>query len=156
MTVSVSRKTLCVSYAIIAFVAFFGTWIHGLKYIQMKLGFWGFWREYYAQTFINPAGRANLVDLYLFGFTVFIGMVMEARRLKMKFIWFYPLLFLGIGISTFVPVFLILRERALAAQGGGTIGGTMTRFDVIGLIGAFVGLVVLVVALLNMTWQWWT
>lgn len=156
MNVSVSRKTLCMSYAIIAFVAFFGTWIHGLWYIEMRLGFWGFWREYYSQTFINPAGRANLVDLYLFGFTVFIGMVMEARRLKMRFIWVYPVLFFGLGISTFVPVFLILRQRTLAAQDGGTIAGTMTRFDVTALTVAFVGLVVLVMALLNMTWQWWT
>lgn len=156
MSVSVSRKALCLSYAIIAFGAFFGTWIHGLKYLQMRLGFWGFWREYYAQTFINPAGRSNLIDLYFFGFTVFMGMVMEARRLKMRFIWVYPVLFLGLGISTFVPVFLILRQRDLAAKEGGTIAGTMTRFDVIGLSAGFVALVVLVVALANMTWQWWT
>jgi hypothetical protein len=156
MGISVRRRTLCVVYAFIAALAFIGTWIHGIKYIEMHLGFWGFWKRYYADSLINLAGRSNLIDLYLFGFAVFIWMVMEARRLKMRFIWLYPPLFLLIGISTFVPLFMIRREQALAAQEGGTVAGTMTRLDVAGLTAAIVGLIVIVVAVANMTWHWWT
>jgi len=156
MSVSVSRKALCVVYAFIAVLAFTGTWIHGIKYIEMDLGWWGFWEMYYEQSIDNLAGRSNLVDLYLFGYGVFIWMIMEARRLKMRFIWLYPLAFLLIGISTFVPIFMISRQRALAAQEGGTIAGTMTKVDVVGLTVAALGLIAIVVVLANMTWHWWT
>lgn len=156
MSVSVSRKTLCVVYAVVGFVAFTGTWIHGIKFIEMHLGFWGFWRIYYEQSIDNLAGRSNLVDLYLFGYCVFIWMIMEARRLKIRFIWLYPAAFLLIGVSTFVPIFMIIREHALAAQEGGTVGGTMKKFDVFALSVAFLGLIAIVIALGNMTWHWWT
>jgi hypothetical protein len=116
------------AWSTFAVLAFTGTWIHGIKYIEMKLGWWGFWEMYYEQSIDNLAGRSNLVDLYLFGYGVFIWMIMEARRLKMRFIWLYPVAFLLIGISTFVPIFMINRQRALAAQEGGTIAGTMTAW----------------------------
>ncbi|MBV8518423.1 MAG: DUF2834 domain-containing protein [Acidobacteria bacterium] len=119
----------------------------------MNLGFWGFQRYFYQQSLINPAGRANFVDMYVFGVAVFIWMVMEARRLRMRFIWLYPVAFLLIGISTFVPIFLINRQRALAAQEGGTVAGAMTGFDAIGLILSVLGVAALAVALLLQTWR---
>jgi hypothetical protein len=153
MSVSISRKTLCGVYAFIAVVALAGTWLQNVKYLQMHLGFWGFQRIFYQDSLVNPAGRANFVDLYFFGVAVFIWMVMEARRLRMRAIWLYPLLFLLIGISVFVPVFLINRQRALAAQEGGTIAGAMTKVDAAGLIVFVLAVVALAVALLNMTWH---
>lgn len=149
---TVSRKTLCVVYAFIAVVALAGTWLQNVKYLEMHLGFWGFQRFFYQESLINPAGRANLVDMYFFGIAVFIWMVMEARRLRMRFIWLYPAAFLLIGISVFVPIFLINRQRALAAQEGGTVAGTVTKLDAVGLILAVLGVAALAVVLLQATW----
>ena len=151
--VNVSRRALCWVYGFIAVAALAGTWLQNVKYLQMHLGFWQFQRLYYQESLLNPAGRANLVDMYFFGVAVLIWMVMEARRLRMRVIWLYPPLFLLIGISVFVPIFLINRERALAAQEGGTIAGTVTKLDAVGLIACVLAVVALAVALLNMTWH---
>lgn len=152
MSVSVSRKALCAVYAFLAVVGLAGTWLQNVKYLQMHLGFWGFQRYFYQQSLINPAGRANFIDMYVFGVAVFIWMVMEARRLRMRFIWLYPLAFLLIGISTFVPIFFINRQRALAAQEGGDAAGTITGVDVAGLVLSVLGVAALAVALLMQTW----
>ncbi len=129
---SVSRKILCYVYGLIAVLALVGTWANNVPYLH--LGFLKFQWAFWTSTLANPASRSITVDIGFFGLVVFIWMILESRRLGLRGVWLYPALFMFVGTSVFVPIFLINRERALAARDNGQVAGTMTRFDVVGLI----------------------
>ena len=61
-------------------------------------------------------------------------MVLEARRLGMRGVWLYLLFGTVVAISVTVPIFLINRERTLAAREPGSAAGTLGTFDIIGLV----------------------
>jgi hypothetical protein len=129
---SISRKTLCFAYGLIALLAFVTTWANVLSYAS--LGFVGsnvaFWRD----TLANPASRFLTLDVFFLGLAVFVWMVLEARRLGMRRVWLYLLFGMLVAISLTVPIFLINRERALAAREPSSAAGTLGTFDVIGLV----------------------
>jgi hypothetical protein len=128
----ISRKTLCFAYGLIALLAFVTTWTNVLSY--SSLGFVGsnvaFWRD----TLANPASRFLTLDVFFLGLAVFVWMVLEARRLGMRRVWLYLLFGMLVAISVTVPIFLINRERALAAREPASAAGTLGTFDVIGLV----------------------
>jgi hypothetical protein len=129
---SISRKALCVAYGLIALLALVGTWGNNVAYLS--LGFMDanttFWRE----TLVNPASRSITVDLFFLGIAVFVWMVLEARRLGMRGVWLYLLFGMLVAISVTVPIFLINRERALAARESSSAAGTLSAPDVVGLV----------------------
>ncbi len=128
----ISRKTLCFAYGLIALLAFVTTWANVLAY--SSLGFVGsnvaFWRD----TLANPASRFLTLDVFFLGLAVFVWMVLEARRLGMRRVWLYLLFGMLVAISVTVPIFLINRERALAAREPSSAAGTLGTFDIIGLV----------------------
>jgi len=130
--VPVSRKNLCIAYGLIALFALIGTWGNNLTYLP--LGFVGANQAFWTDTLANPASRSITVDIFFLGLAVFVWMVLEARRLAMRGVWLYLLFGMIIAISVTVPLFLILRERALAAKGKASTGGTLHRADVFGLV----------------------
>jgi hypothetical protein len=62
--------------------------------------------------------------------------VAEARRLKMRFAWLYVLLAYLVDVSVFYPIFLIMRERAMARAGEESPGLVTTDVLTIAAIGA--------------------
>lgn len=46
-----------------------------------------------------------------------IWMVLEARRVGVRFVWLYVLFAMTIAISVTFPLFLVARERRLATRG---------------------------------------
>jgi len=132
---TISRKALCVFYALIALVALVGTWGNNIAYLDMgiaaaNLHFW-------QQTLVNPASRSITVDILLLGLAVITWMLLEARRLSMRGAWIYVLASVFIAISAAFPAFLIHRERALAARDerDGTAGaGTLSVADLLLLV----------------------
>jgi hypothetical protein len=128
----ISRKALCVAYGLIALLALVGTWGNNVAYLG--LGFVEtnvtFWRE----TLANPASRSITVDLFFLGLAMFVWMVLEARRLGMRGVWLYPLFGMLVAISVTVPIFLINRERALAAREPSSAAGTLSVPDIAGLV----------------------
>ena len=128
----ISRKALCFAYGLIALLAFVGTWGNGLPYLS--LGFVGANVQFWQDTAVNPASRFLTLDIFFLGLAVFVWMVLEARRLGMRGVWLYLLFGTVVAISVTVPIFLINRERALAAREPSSAAGTLGRFDVIGLV----------------------
>ena len=128
----ISRKALCVAYGLIALLALVGTWGNNAAY--MGLGFvetnMTFWRD----TLVNPASRSITVDLFFLGLAMFVWMVLEARRLGMRGVWLYLLFGMLVAISVTVPIFLINRERALAAREPASAAGTLSAADIAGLV----------------------
>lgn len=74
----------------------------------------GFIRAAYA----NHASASIANDLLFFALAAFVFMVIEARRLKMRFVWAYVALALVIAIAVIFPLFLIARQRKLCEMEG--------------------------------------
>lgn len=130
---TVTRTHLIAVYAAVAVLALLGTWHQNLFYFQGGHpihAFVQFWRE----TLVTPASISIIVDFFLFTLVVVAWMVLEARRVGIRFVWVYVVLGALIAISVTAPLFLIARERRLRATEGDVV--TFTRGDLIGL-GAF-------------------
>ncbi|MBI3767673.1 MAG: DUF2834 domain-containing protein [Deltaproteobacteria bacterium] len=130
--VRVSRTLLCALYALIAVFALAATWHQNLTYIGSNplTGTVQFWRE----TLATPASVSIMVDIFLLGVAVVVWMVIEARRLGIGYVWVYVVLGYLVAISVSVPLFLIARERRLAAPGSSPENTSLTRADLIGLL----------------------
>jgi hypothetical protein len=139
---SVSRRVLCAAYGVIAVLAVIGTWGNNLPYLQS--GFAGFWQD----TLANPASRSITVDIFFLTLVVFVWMVLEARRLAMRGAWLYLIFGMLVAISVTVPIFLINRERAMAAAKPLDAAGSLHAADVAGL--AAVGLGAIAYAVLTL------
>lgn len=128
---NISRKALCVVYGVVGVLALIGTWGNNVQY--SSLGFLGANLRFWQETLVNQASRSITVDLFFLAFAATVWMVLEARRLSMKWVWLYVLFGLLVAVSFTFPVFMIHRERVLAARDGSLEGGTLTGPDVIGL-----------------------
>jgi len=110
-----SRKALCVVYALFAAGALVATWSQNLAFFAQSphAGVVGFLRGGYA----NPAAASLTNDLLFLTGAAILWMVVEARRHGIRFVWLYVALSFVVAISVSFPLFLIARERRLAAGG---------------------------------------
>lgn len=136
---SAKQKLLCLVYALIALLALVGTWGHAFSYlplgvVQANVQFW-------QDTLVNPASRFIGVDIIMLCTAVWLWMLTEARRLGVRGVWWYVAGSVLIGVSTFVPLFLIHREVVRARWDEGREGAGLTTGDWAGMA------LVLVVAL---------
>lgn len=120
-----NRRILIGVYAAIAVVALLATWSQNLQSMNGSSFPMGFLNDLKA----NAATRSITADIVLFFLAAVIFMVFEARRLGIPYVWAYIIGGMLIAISVTFPLFLIARERKLAAtdQAGPRTG------DVIGL-----------------------
>lgn len=128
----VSRKALCVVYGLIAVLALIGTWGNNIAYLHLGLA--DINAGFIQDTLANPASRSVTVDLLFLLLPVFVWMVLEARRLGMRLVWLYLIFGAAVAISVTVPIFLIHRERALAARESQDTAGTLRKSDIVGLV----------------------
>ena len=103
---------LCWIYAAIAAGALFATWSQNLAFFAQSpdAGVAGFLRAAYA----NPAAASLVNDLWFLGLAAVVFMVVEARRVGVRFVWLYVVLSFLVAVSVSVPLFLLARERKLA------------------------------------------
>ena len=96
-----SRKLLCAVYAAIALVALVATWSQNILHVRnggSSLGFFETLKD-------NPSSRGITADIFLLGLSVTILMVIEARRVGVKFVWAYIIGAFVIAISVAFPLF---------------------------------------------------
>lgn len=87
-------------------------WLANLDFIRASNGAFDL-ALFIAQANANPAAQSLSRDL-LIGATAFtIWMVVEAKRLQIKFFWVALLASFGIAFACGAPLFLFLRERRL-------------------------------------------
>ena len=106
-----SRRILCGVYATIAAVALIATWSQNVAYLHSSAGFL---TSFLQDLKVNAATRSITVDILLFFLAAAIFMVIEARKLGIRYVWAYILGGMLIAISVTFPLFLIARERTLA------------------------------------------
>jgi hypothetical protein len=129
---TISRKTLCVVYALIGLAALVGTWGNNLNYLG--LGFTNANVRFWLDTLANPASRSITVDVFFFALAATVWLLLEARRLGMRGAWWYVLLSLLVAVSFAFPMFLIHRERTLAKLDAAAPAGSLKPADVAGLL----------------------
>lgn len=132
-----SRRLLCLVYAAISLIALVGTWHQNLSYNRpgegLIQGFVLATGRFWSGTAVTPASTSITVDLGLLLLPVFALMVIESRRLAIRFVWIYIVLGLLVAISATFPLFLIARERRLAERGEVTEDVGITPLDWFGL-----------------------
>ncbi|QZY47386.1 DUF2834 domain-containing protein [Mycolicibacterium austroafricanum] len=109
-----TRKTLCGIYAAIAAVALVATWTQNAAYFGDSSGFL---KNFLADLTTTAAARSITVDIVLFFLAAAFFMVFEARRIGVPYVWAYIVGGMLIAISVTFPLFLLARERKLAAEG---------------------------------------
>ena len=107
-------------YIIIGFCALILTWVQipaylGSGFLEANVQFW---KD--ALINANPASKFLAVDILFLALAVEIWMVVESRRLGIRYVWGYIVVATVIGISFAVPLFLAMREKQLAANNGNT------------------------------------
>jgi Protein of unknown function DUF2834 len=122
-----SRQLLCIVYGAIALLALIATWSQNLSYFRpedgLVRGFGLATARFWPDTLTTPAGVSVTVDLGLFFLAATVFMVLEARRLGIRFVWLYVILGFLVAISVTFPLFLIARERRLATQADVELAG---------------------------------
>lgn len=92
------------------------TWRYNLEYMQQAGGFTV--EGFVAAAFANPAAASLSVDLLLVTLAVSIFIVVETRRLGMRYAWLYLLLAINVAMAFACPLFLWMRERQLRLRPG--------------------------------------
>lgn len=122
-------------YALIAVVALVATWSQNLAYFGGEGALAGGPGLVFLQdTRVNPASRSITVDLGLLLLAAVAFMIIEARRLGVRFVWAYILLGFLIAISVTFPLFMIARELRIAKAP--EVGGAwaLKAVDVVGIV----------------------
>jgi len=109
-----SEKTLCIVYAIIAVVALVATQVNNIAFFLQPQngGMIGYRNALYA----NPAVASFTNDILLYALAGCIFMAVEARRLRIRYVWVYILLSFLIAVSVMFPLFLIARQYEISRQ----------------------------------------
>lgn len=127
------QKLLCAFYGVIAIAALFATWSQNLQLMAPGMGPLDPYAVFVEQTRVNAASRSITVDIGLFLLAATAFMVVEARRLGVRFVWLYVLLGFLIAISVTFPLFMIAREMRIAATPDAPAKWTLTVTDMVGL-----------------------
>jgi hypothetical protein len=106
-------RVFCSAHVVIAAAALIGTWSQNLAFMALpdNGGIAGF----VGMATANPAAASLTVDLGFFSLAAVLWMLHEARRVGIRFVWIYVVLSFVIAISVTFPLFLIARQRRLAA-----------------------------------------
>ena len=110
-----ARGLLAWGYGAVALVALVATWSQNLAFLAQRGngGLTGFVRDAWA----NHAAASLGNDVLLVALAAAIFMVVEARRLGIRHVWVFIALAAVVAISVSFPLFLLVRERRLAARG---------------------------------------
>jgi hypothetical protein len=132
---TISRRALCVVYALIGLVALVGTWGNNIEYLH--LGLVGANIHFWQDTLVNPASRSITVDILCLALAAIVWMLLEAHRLSMRGVWVWVLLGVFVAMGAAFPWFMVHRELVLEKREASGHGGTLSAADVagIGLVG---------------------
>jgi len=100
-------------YAVIAALALFFTWSNNIAFMSAnpEAGLSGF----VAATTANAAATSIAWDLAFLLASCFVFMWVEAKRYGIRFLWVYYALSFAVAIAVVFPLFMIARERKMAA-----------------------------------------
>ena len=108
---SSGEKVLCTVYGVLGLIGLVGTQVVLFGgHVTKDDG------PYLDQLTANGVATFMLIDLGIVAVIGLIFMVVEGRRLGMRFLWVYVLLTFAVAISVSLPLFLIARQVHLAKE----------------------------------------
>jgi len=102
-----ARKVRAAFYFAVSAAGLLGTWTWNLISIAENRNFVGDWVSN------GPAVASLGLDILIAAIAASIFMIVEGRRLKMRFLWAYVALIPIAAFAFAFPLFLAMRERAL-------------------------------------------
>ena len=129
---STQQRWLIGFYALVAVAALWATWGQNLQYVWAT-GEFSALNKFLPDLRANPAARSIAVDIGLFLLAAVAFMVIEARRLGVRWVWLYVLFGFLVAISVTFPLFMIARELRLAPANKPDTPWSLTVSDVVGL-----------------------
>lgn len=111
---SARDRLLCGVYGLLALGALIGTWSQNIRFFRQagNGGLTGFLDDCYA----NAASSSISNDIIFVALAAIVFMVVESRRLDIRFVWAYAIGALVIAISVTLPLFLLARQLRLAQR----------------------------------------
>ena len=114
---STGAKIECLAYAVIAVVALVGTQWALVAGIRTTEG--SYTQQMWADLTANPTVVFTSIDLFMVFLAAFLFIIVEGRRIAVRWWGIYAFLCLTIGVSFGFPLFLIARRLRLAGQNVG-------------------------------------
>lgn len=127
------QRWLVAFYAVVALAALVATWSQNLQLMAPGMGPLDPYAVFIEQAGANAGARSITVDIAFFLLAAAAFMIIEARRLGVRFVWAYILLSFFIAISVTFPLFMIAREFRLAAVADPGGAWSMKGVDLMGL-----------------------
>ena len=118
-------------YALVSAAALWATWSQNLQLMTPGAG--DPYTAFIEATRVNPASRSITVDVGFLLLAAAAFMVIEARRLGVRFVWLYIVFGFLIAISVTFPLFMIARELRLARSPNAPSAWRLTASDIAGL-----------------------
>jgi hypothetical protein len=127
-----ARKTLRAIYFALAALALIACWNQNFAFQRAnRLGTAETFIEFWPALLANHATTSITIDIFLLAVAAMIWMVLEARRLGVRYVWAYVVLGVVLALSVTFPLFLAAREARLEAAGDP--GPRATTLDVLAL-----------------------
>lgn len=104
---------LQIGYAVLAIVGVLVTWYWNIQFMGAHGGF--SLMTFVTDNYVNAASASISNDILIATATFAVWSFFEARRLQMRHWWAYLVLTLAVAIAFAFPLFLLMRERRLAA-----------------------------------------
>lgn len=109
-----NTNTKQIFYALMAIVGVCATWYFNLQAMELDPNF--SFASFIGDNYVNPSSASIANDIVVILVVFFFWSFVEARRLEMKHWWVYVPLSIGIALAFAFPLFLLMRERAIAKQ----------------------------------------
>jgi hypothetical protein len=100
-------KFICATYALIAIAALPATWINNLAFMQQPNNTFA---DFFVAAYANAAAASLANDLFLLAIAASIFMVVEGKRVGVRYVWLYLVLSGILAISVTFPLFLLARQ----------------------------------------------
>jgi hypothetical protein len=106
-TVTNKDKLICATYALIAIAALPATWINNLAFMKQPNNTF---TDFFVAAYANAAAASLANDLFLLAIAASIFMVIEGKRVGVRYVWLYLVLSGILAISVTFPLFLLARH----------------------------------------------
>ena len=109
-----SSITKQVFYAVMAIIGLCATWYYNLQAMELNPNF--SYASFISDNYVNPSSASIMNDIAVILVVFFFWSFFEARRVGMKHWWIYLPLSILLALAFAYPLFLLMRERAMAKQ----------------------------------------
>lgn len=103
-------KLICATYAAIALFAIPATWINNIAFMQQPNNSF---MDFINAAYVNAAAASLSNDLLFIAVAASMFMVIEGKRVGVRYVWIYLVLSGLIAISVTFPLFLLARHIKL-------------------------------------------